>query len=200
MTTIDKLIEISQLDIEDTKERLIIELSILEEKDFNKIKELPIESIERLIKKHEYLYKQPMPKNTFTIEGKLYSLPITLYGLPYGIWEDIETINNNDSFGRTFWEKFPYLLYILTYGKNYVSEDASSKIMEESKKFELISVEDALAVSSFFLLLKMPLLQGLRTYTKLMILTPLKSMPILTKMKFLTKLKNYIIKSGGLTI
>ena len=200
MTTIDKLIEISQLDIEDKKERLIIELAILEGKDFNKIKELSTEGIERLISKHKYLYEQPVPKNTFMIDGHLYSLPITLYGLPYGVWEDIETVNNNDSFGKNFWEKFPYLLYILTYGKNYVSDDASSKIMEDSKKFELISVQDALSVSSFFLLLKMPLLKGLKTYIKLMIQTNLKTMPILTKTKFLTKLKNYITKSGVLTI
>lgn len=200
MRNIQKLIDISQLDIEDKKERLIIELAILENKDFNKIKEMSLESLERLITKHKYLYSNPIPKNTFSLNGVNYALPITLYGLPYGVWEDIETVNNNDSFGTTFWEKFPFILYILTYGKDYVKDDASNNIMTESDKFNDISIEDALALSSFFLLLKMPLLKGLRTYIKLMIQTNLKTMPILTKTKFLTKLKNYIIKSGVLTI
>lgn len=200
MRNIQKLIDISQLDIEDKKERLIIELAILENKDFNKIKEMSLESLERLITKHKYLYSNPIPKNTFSLNGVNYALPITLYGLPYGVWEDIETVNNNDSFGTTFWEKFPFILYILTYGKDYVKDDASNNIMTESDKFNDISIEDALALSSFFLLLKMPLLKGLKTYIKLMIQTNLKTMPILTKTKFLTKLKNYIIKSGVLTI
>jgi hypothetical protein len=196
MRNIQKLIDISQLDIEDKKERLIIELAILENKDFNKIKEMSLEAIERLITKHQYLYSNPIPKNTFSLNGVNYALPITLYGLPYGVWEDIETVNNNDSFGTTFWEKFPFILYILTYGKDYVQDDASNNIMTESDKFNDISIEDALAVSSFFLLLKMPLLKGLRTYIKLMINQTLKTTQTSTKMKFLTKLKNFITRFG----
>ena len=77
MRNIQKLIDISQLDIEDKKERLIIELAILENKDFNKIKEMSLESLERLITKHKYLYSNPIPKNTFSLNGVNYALPIS---------------------------------------------------------------------------------------------------------------------------
>ena len=200
MRNIQKLIEISQLDIEDKNERLLVELAILENKNFKVIKEMSMEALQRLINKYHYMYttETVTPKNTFIIEGQTYSLPITLYGLPYGIWEDIEAVNNNKTFGETFWEKFPYLLYILTYGKNYVQDDASNNIMTESDKFKDISLEDALAVSSFFLLWKKPLKEGLQTYIELMTKQMIKSMPTLTKTKLLTKIQNAIIKFGGL--
>lgn len=170
-----KLIEITNLQIEDNKERVFIELAILENKPVKEIKNLTIEQFDRLLNKYEFLYNNCKEvKDEFVIDGVTYKLPTTLFNAPYGIWEDIEAINSNSVFGDTFWEKLPYTLYVLTYGNNYVIDGASANIMEESKKFYNISIEDAIKVSNFFLLLKNPSLQSLRAYTKMKLLQKIK--------------------------
>ena len=161
---LSKLVEIQNLKIEDSFDKLVTELAILENKSVKEIKNYSVEMINKLVQKHSYLYEQPKPISEFVIDGVKYQLPITLYGLPYGVWEDIEFINSNDSFGRTFFEKLPYILYILTYGRDYVKNNASDNIMEGSKVFEKMTVKDALGVSTFFLTLKKPLYVNLRVY------------------------------------
>lgn len=151
---LQNLIDIYNLKIEDKVERMIVELAILENKKPKEIKALSTERIEQLIEKHKYLYENPTPISQFIIEGKVYKLPLTLFGLPYGMWEDMEVINSNNQFGEIFWEKLPYILYILTYGNDYVKDNASDNIVEGSEIFKKISVKDALGVSAFFLTLK----------------------------------------------
>jgi hypothetical protein len=176
MNNIQKLVQISSIDVEDKAERLIIELAILENISYKEIKGYSYEKIDRLIKKYDYLYiTTPEANESFTIEGVEYKLPITLYNTPYAVWEDMEVINKTNQLYdpitktnisiETFWEKFPYLLYILTH-KNY-ADNGADNLIEGSKVFYNISIKDALAVKDFFLLLKMPLHLNIAAYIKL---------------------------------
>lgn len=177
-----KLIEIQNIRENDPTQKLFIELSILEEKSVNDIKSLPIETIDRLINKYSYLYSnKPIDAiHSFKIDGQEYKLPLSLLNLPYGIWEDLEFINNNIRIGNEdieeYWEKFPFILYILTYGKNYVKENASDNIIEGSKVFKNISIKDALAVSNFFLLLKGKSLIPIKLYFQKKVINLLKTL------------------------
>ena len=117
MSTLKKLIQISNLDISDSKQKLFTELAILEDSKVSEIKKLSPEAIDLLISKYYYLYsgEEIQPDYKFKLNNVEYKLPVTLKGKPYALFEDIELILASDNFGTTNWEKLRYLLYIVLY-------------------------------------------------------------------------------------
>ena len=153
MVTLQHLITINQLNIEDPFELKVTELAILENTTTKGIKSKPVSEIEKLIEKHRFLYEpnSVQPKGSFFIGDDFYSLPVDLGHLQYAQWEDLQQILKNDRYGENDWEKLPYLLAILTANnKSYSENDISSQLDELSKKFKNLSAFDAIGALRFF--------------------------------------------------
>ena len=148
--TLKELIIISNLGIEDQMESRLTELAILEGITNTAIKALTLDRVYELIDKHCYLYgTPPLPISAFKLGDKAYFLPTDLGKLEYGQWEDIQVVLKNKQFGKTDWEKFRYLLYIMT-SKDYVKNKLSENIEEGSKIFLDVTAKEVLGLISFF--------------------------------------------------
>lgn len=167
MSTLEKLITISKIKADDNQTRLLKELAVLEGISFKEIKEMSIERIDFIIQKYDYLYNPDYKVeniNSFVLDGNKYSLPVSLFGKSYGLFESLEAITSNDSIGNN-WEKLPYYLFLLTYKGDLFKDGEGIDLMEEeSKKFLNISIKEALGLSSFFLTYGKGLLSDLRIY------------------------------------